>query len=165
MAEDGTALALPTPQAVAEWGQEKRQLLARSHSFELLGNGAPAEEVREAITDEVRASLPAAIAGWEVEARPATTGAEIEGLMAELGRYIGLTGTSMTYDARQEWIGLAAAELAGMPMSLVLPAIVEARRRVPWPNKLVSTICDKIDDRAARLAAEGDKLRRLAELA
>lgn len=161
----GTELAAPMLATADEWALPSRQQLQRSHAFELLANEAGPEEVREALTDEARAILPVALAGWEVEARRPMGDFEIGQLMGELGRYIALTGTNMTFDARQEWIEVAAAELASLPRSLVIPAIADARRRVPWPNRLVSTIFERVEDKAARLDAEGEKLRRLAGLA
>lgn len=161
----GQELALPTQGTVDEWALPSRQQLQRSHAFELLGNDATDQEVREALTNEVRAALPVALAGWEVEARRPSADFELADLMGQLGRYIALTGTSLGHDDRVEWIQVATDELAVLPMSLVLPAIADARRRVPWPNKLVSTIFERVEDKAARLDAEGEKLRRLTELA
>lgn len=113
----------------------------------------------------MRQLLPSAIAGLEREARRPLSEGEIEALMKELGRYIAITGTSMGADERQEWISCAAVELATLPMSLVMPAVVAARRREPWPNKLVAAVFALAEEKAARLDGEAEKLRRLAELA
>jgi hypothetical protein len=129
-------------------------------------NDASDEEIRAAITDEHRAALPEAIRGWQIEARSAFGDAEaVAELFGELGKYIRLTGTSMGHDERTEWIEGAAEELEGFPISLVLPELRAARRREPWPNKLIAGICERIEPKAVRLVEEGERLRRLEELA
>jgi hypothetical protein len=159
-------MTVHTHQAVAEWAQPNRQQLARSNAFSLMANDASAEEIRAAITDEIRDALPDAITGWEAEALPAVRSRDgMRELIAELGKYIRITGTSMGHDERQEWIEGAAEELAAFPMSLVLPEVAAARRREPWANKLVAAVCEKVEAKAARLLAEGDRLKRLQELA
>lgn len=162
----GTQIAPLTQLAVADWDQPNRQLLGRSHAFSLLGNDATEDEVREAITDDLRAALPAAIAGWEAEAMtPRDHPEALKMLAAALGKYIALTGTSMGVDAREEWIAVAIEELSEFPISMLLDTVKAARRSEPFPNRLVAAVCEKVEARAERLALEGVRLRRLAELA
>lgn len=161
-----TAMTVHTPQAVAEWDQPNRLQLARCNAFSLMANNAPEAEIRAAITDDIRAALPGALAGWQAEAERAITSPEgMRELIAELGKFIRITGTSMGHDERQEWIEGAAEELAAFPMSLVLPEVRLARRREPWANKLVAAVCEKVEAKAERLDLEGERLRKLAELA
>lgn len=86
-------------------------------------------------------------------------------LAAALGKYIALTGTSMGVDAREEWIAVAIEELSEFPISMLLDTVKAARRSEPFPNRLVAAVCEKVEARAERLALEGVRLRRLAELA
>lgn len=159
------AIVSATPQMVAEWDRQSRQLLARSHAVELMRNEATVEEVQAALTPEIRSNLDAALRGWEIEAEaPLQSDQGTAQLASELGRYIALTGTSMGYDAQQEWISVAIEELGHYPASLVLDAIRAARRSEPWPNKLVPAVCDKIEVQAALLGVEGERLRKLAAL-
>ena len=158
-------MTVVTHQAAAEWAQPNRLQLARSNAFSLLTNYAAEEEIRSAITDDIHAALPLAIEGWSAEALPAVRSTDyMRELIAELGKYIRITGTSMGHDERQEWIEGAAEELAAFPMSLVLPEIKLARRREPWANKLVSAVCEKVESKAERLEIEGVRLKRLMEL-
>ena len=121
--------------------------------------------MREAITAEVRAELPAALAGVDAEARRPDGEDELADLMAVLGEFIALTGTGMTADAREEWILVAAKHLRALPTSLVMPMVMDAPRREPFANRLVPSIYERVEGKAAVLDAEAYKLRRLAELA
>jgi hypothetical protein len=86
-------------------------------------------------------------------------------LTVELGAYLRLTGGGWHPDDKQEWIAGAADELQEYPMSLVLPELAKARKREPWPNKLVSRVVDAIEPRVARLEAERAMLDALQDIA
>lgn len=159
------AIASLTTGMVAEWAQPSRQQLLRSHAAELLGNDAPVDEVRAALTDEVRGTVAVALAGWREESAPAIMTEEGTAALAiALGRYIALTGTHMNHDARQEWIDVAIDELGEFPLAMVIDAVKRARRSEPFPGKLVAFVCGQIEAKAERLKAEGAKLMKLADL-
>lgn len=152
--------------AVADLAQQSRQRIARSRPAELLANEADEAEIAAAFTDELRRDLALAIAGIGNEMlTPFQNEALEDQLTIELGKYMRLTAGGWHADDKAEWINGATDELASLPAALVLPEVVIARRREPWPNKLVARVCEAIEPRVARLEAERAKLEKLQEIA
>lgn len=154
---------LPTEELMA---RPLRGQLWRSRAGELVTNAAKPEEIAEAITDAARADIAAARAGIDYELVTAAAHQSYEeALTAELGKYLALTAGGWSVEDKAEWLNAATDELMEFPLSLLLPELRLARRREPWPNKLVPAIVEKIEARVQRLHVEDENLRRLEEVA
>ena len=140
--------------------------MRRSRPAELLATAAEPDEIRGAITPELKSAITLAIKGLDNELVCAAAHEDFEdALVIELGRYLALTAGGWTSEARAEWINVAVDNLSGFPLSLLLPALQRAQRHTPWPNKLVANVCDEIEPRAQKLEAERQSLLSLEELA
>ncbi len=84
---------------------------------------------------------------------------------AEIAGFVALTGGGWLPEQRAEFIEQAAADLAGIPVRLLAPAIREARRRIWSPARFVSWVYEHVADDVAKLRAERETLNRLAAIA
>jgi hypothetical protein len=133
----------------------------------LLGNDVEREEIRGAITADVRENLNAAIAGVRTELRSIRDAgdSEHESFAIEIGGFVALTGGGWPPDQRQEFISQAVHDLEEYPALLVVPAVIAARKRVWDPKRFVSWIVEAVEPAVAKLAVERDALLKLSELA
>ena len=83
----------------------------------------------------------------------------------EIGGFLRLSMARYERGARQEFSDQLLIELAEVPLSLVAPALAEARRKLAYPERLVPFIFDFIDARWEKLKIEGERLAKLLELA
>lgn len=154
---------LPTEE---QWGRPNRQRILRSRAAELLANNADEDEIAAAIDEDMRTQLELADNGICTELSTAAGKPAYEdALAAELGKYMRLTGGGWTAEDRAEWINGATDELMDYPLSMLLPELAIARKREPWPNKLVPAIVEKLEPRLARLKAEAETIHTLRALA
>src|SRR3546814_8029535 len=82
----------------------------------------------------------------------------------EIGGFLKLTMARYDREARQEFSDQLIIELAEVPLSLVAPALAEARRKLAYPERLVPFIFDFIEARWSKLKTEGERLAKLVEL-
>lgn len=117
--------------------------------------------------DAERAALPAALSGVTAEMQSAVDlgDRELSAFFAEIAAFLKLTGGGWPAEQRQEWIEQASAELGVFPVSLVIEAVREARRRVHQPSRFVSWVLERIEADVEKLRKEADLLERLAEIA
>ena len=164
---NGVTTQSPPPLPTEEqWARPNRQRILRSGAGELLVNEARSEEIAAALTPEDRRDLEISLVGARVELTPASAHEAFEdALVAELGKYLALTGGGWSAEDKAEWQNAAADELRDYPLSLLLPELRLARRREAWPNKLVPAIVEAIEPRVARLRTECATLEVLKEIA
>lgn len=150
-----------------DWGQQHRQLLARSNACALLNNGADEAEISAALVP-LHDDLRVAIGGHANECQPLRDLADnvLERVIAEeIGGFVRLTGGGWMPEHRQEFIDQCCVEFALIPASLVIPAIRLARRKVFEPKRFVSWVFEFVEKDMARLENEGRQLLDLARIA
>src|SRR3546814_1931225 len=117
-----------------------------------LVNGETDEEIRAALAnfEPSRSGLILALAGWQEETRPVCD-LDDESLHRlieeEIGGFLKLTMARYDREARQEFSDQLILELAEVPLSLVAPALAEARRKLAYPERLVPFLFDFIEAR------------------
>lgn len=151
----------------AGWGQQVRQLLARSNASALLANGAEESEVAEAVKPMI-ADLRAAIAGYQAETVPLSQlpdGVLESVISQEIGGFVRLTGGGWMPEHRQEFIDQCCVEFAALPATVIIPAIRQARRKVFDPKRFVSWVFEYVEKDINRLDIEGKQLAELARIA
>src|SRR3546814_4135912 len=82
----------------------------------------------------------------------------------EIGGFLKLTMARYDREARQEFSDQLIIELAEVPLSLVAPALAEARRKLAYPERLVPFIFDFIEALWSKLQTEGERLAKLVQL-
>lgn len=85
--------------------------------------------------------------------------------LAEIASFVAITGGGWLPEQRTEFIQQAAANLADLPVSLLAPAIRDARRRVWEPKRFVSWIHESVAADLQRLNEERDLIARLVRIA
>lgn len=133
----------------------------------MLANGQEAADIRAKL-DIAPGDIVAAVEGWYEEACPLAemSDAAVERLVDdEIGGFMRLTMSRSSPQARREFSDQVLIELAGVPFSLLQTAMSEARRLLAYPERLVPFVFDFTRARAEKLVAEGDRLRRLSEIA
>lgn len=128
-------------------------------------NAEPEDEVREAITDELRAALAPALRGVRTELCPMQTDEDEARMVVELGRYMRIAGGGWPAEQRAEWIEGAAEELGEYPLELVADAIGRARKRVRYPGEFVPWVVNDIEPAVDKLRIEEQRMTRLMEIA
>jgi hypothetical protein len=164
----GTAIQPPPiPQPAGDLALPVRLSVARSHAFELVGNGADLDEIRTAITPQLRSDLAIAMAGLRVSCMTVEDlrDEEQEAYLAEIAGFIALTGGNGTPEWREEFISQAACDLAEIPAAMLALAIRAARKRVWTSARFVSWIFEYVADDVRRLEIEREKLTKLAAIA
>src|SRR3546814_11725335 len=76
----------------------------------------------------------------------------------EIGGFLKLTMARYDREARQEFSDQLIIELAEVPLSLVAPALAEARRKLAYPERLVPLLFDFIEARWSTLKTAGERL-------
>jgi hypothetical protein len=131
-----------------------------------VATNAPEEEIRRSLTPDVRQALPLAVrAVREALAVPSPHGPEARELVTALGRQIGLLKAGLAAEHKEDWIGLAFAELIGLPFDLVFGALPEVRRRVRFEGDVVPAILESVEPRMSKLQTEQRALEKLEAIA
>lgn len=158
---------LTTPSQENLLARPQRLLLGRSRASALLESSEPEEEIAASLRPEEREALGEARDGLAIEMRSANDLGpdEQEAFTLEIAAFLALTAGGWTADQRDEFLTQASHELASLPVSLSIPAIREARRRVWDARRFVAWIIEDTEDRLRRLSLERDRLNRLAEIA
>lgn len=128
-------------------------------------NLEPDEEIREALTDDVRAQLPVALRGARYELEPVAGEAAAARVIAELTQYLSFGGATMTDPAKDDWLDGCLRELQDFPLGLLLESIPRARKKIKAPWEMVHWVVSDIEDSVSRLRLEEERLARLMELA
>lgn len=142
--------------------------MARANASDLLVNGASDAEIRKSLTPDVSSALAVAYEGWLTETEPlgAAPDAVVDRFIDEdIGGFIALTLASATAEARREFSDQVLIELAEVPVDLARDAFADARRKVSFANRLVPHIFEFVGARLDKLRLEGERLRRLMEIA
>lgn len=161
------ATSAPSLTTEGDWGQQTRQLLARSNACALLANGADEAEIAAALSD-LAPQLREAVAGHarECSALADLPSDVLEKVVSdEIGGFVRLTGGGWMPEHRQEFIDQCCIEFALLPASVIIPAIRIARRKVFDPKRFVSWIFEYVEKDLNRLEAEGERLMQLARIA
>lgn len=138
-----------------------RQSVSGSRALYLLDH-APAHVAAKAITVEMRAALPVALASANARLQP-TPPADV---MMRLAPVLTLTaGAGMTGGARAEWLAAAADALKGIPFDLLERGIRAARSTCDHPSKIIPAILADVKDAWRDRLRERGMIRRLADLA
>lgn len=160
-----TDLSQPTVDVLA---RQSRLLMVRSNAYDRLANGAEPQEIREVMSPELRSSLLAAIDGWSYEMMVMADldDKSIKRIVNdEIAGFLRLTGGGWPSEHRQEYLDQCCAEFAEIPVSLLVPAVRQARRTVFEPKRFVSWVFEMVAKDLARLETEGERLKQLGELA
>jgi hypothetical protein len=131
-----------------------------SQAWDLIGNGAPDDEIAEALSDTTRSAIYPALTGAQRE----RSGADTVALLAGITQFVGLVGQNWTVGGRKEFIGLARQELQALPGAITLDALAEARREVNDGRHLVNWIYNRVASRTARLDAEISRFEKLTAI-
>lgn len=146
-----------------------RLLLARSRAFALVENSNPGEEdeIRKAISPDLQRDLEPAIEGVRRELMPVSSLPEkaVEDFMAEIAGFVALAGGGWEPAQRQEFVEQALQEFADLPVSLVVPVVRAARRKLSWAREFVPWVFTHIENDLGKLQKEHRNLTRLKELA
>jgi hypothetical protein len=145
----------------------KRAFVQRSAAYDLLVHGEtdPAE-IREAMTEELIASLPEALCACRADLAPASHQTQREWMAVKVGAWLRLGhGNSWTDAKTTEFIVGQVEEFAGEPFGLVMEAIGEARRKVEYADKFTKWVADAIQPAVAQLRLEEERLVKLSEIA
>lgn len=66
---------------------------------------------------------------------------------------------------KEDWIGLAFAELQGLPIMLVFEALPEVRGKVRFEGDVVPAVLEIVEPQMAKLRAEQQRLEKLEAIA
>lgn len=126
----------------------------------------PRDEIRDAITDELRSVLPAALEEVGAELEPCSVEVEDRAaLRVEIAKYM-RTGTGGWPQAqRDEWLSGAAEDLEQFPAWLVIDAARRARLEVTAPGRFVAWVVADIRPEVDKLRAEEKLIAELMEIA
>lgn len=133
----------------------------------MLANGQEEAAIR-GMMDITTDDLQTALEGWHAEVRPLAQCSEQtvdRFVQNEIGGFINLTMMNSRPEALQAFSDQVLIEVAEVPMSLLLPAIREARRTVSFANALVPFIFKHVEERMNKLRAEGEQLEKLMVIA
>ena len=133
----------------------------------MLANGQDKATIR-GVMDLTPDDLQTALEGWHAEVRPLAQCSDkaVDKFVAdEIGGFINLAMTNCSPEACAAFSDQVLIELAEVPMSLLLPAIREARRKISFANRLVPFIFEFIEERMDKLRAEGERLEKLMGIA
>jgi hypothetical protein len=121
--------------------------------------------VAAAIHPGLPEQIMTALAGWQAETMclAALPDLELAALVDEIYGFVRLTGGGWPADQRKQFAEQCIQEFAGVPVSLLLPAIQQARKTVYQPGRFVSWVFELIEPKLRLLELEGDRLKRLAE--
>lgn len=156
-----------TSAEIATQAPQLRQFLVQERAFHLAENSAPDEEIKGAITDALKARLPAIVQTFAVALAPPNVD-DTRGptpIFDEVGAYVALTSLGAPAEQRDEFISVAVAKLARYPESLLLPAIDEVTRTTCLPREFLSSVIAIIQPTEQRLLAELRIVQKLVELA
>lgn len=133
-------------------------------------NGEDDDAIRRALgdIDPARSAITKAYRGWQAETLPVRdlNDGPLDRLVRDqIGGFTRLCMTNVDRETRQEFVDQVLIELADVPASLLEPALAEARRKITFPARLIPFIFEFIQDRLDKLQVEGERLKRLAELA
>lgn len=166
MTTNDMVLAAPTTPALADrLAQANRLLIAQSAAFTLLKDGEPDDEVREAVSEEVRGLVIPALAGVRAELAPAQSRDELTALMLEIAAYLRFGGGTMTDAARDEFIDGVLDELREYPLGLLAESVRRSRKRIRAPWEMVAWVVADIEPAVDRLKLEEERMAKLAEIA
>lgn len=120
------------------------------------------------MTPERRSLVETALAGWKEQAKP--YGGDVAEnvdilVVAEITKFVTLVATNWSETQRAEYIDQACCEFEDIPVSLLVDAIVAARKQVYSPARLVSWVFEFVDRPRRKLDAEGAVLTRLKQVA
>lgn len=145
-------------------GQQARLLVASSTACDLVKVDAPVEEIRRALSPDVRRALPVAIRSVAQELAPGSI-QEQEQMAIALGRQIGLLKAGLRVEDKDDWIAIALEEIIHLPPAMVLEALRDVRRRARYEGDVVPAVLDIVDPKVAQLSTEHKRLARLEEIA
>ena len=145
-------------------GLQARQQVASSPAFDLVKTNAPEEEIRAALSPDVRQAIPLALR--QVRQQMAGGGpADQEAVAVALGRQIGLLKAGLAAEHKEDWIGIAFAELQNLPPDLLLDALREVRRSARFEGDVVPAVLAIVEPQVAKLETERKTLERLEAIA
>lgn len=163
--QNAVRISSTKPQDVA-LAQQSKLCVVRSNAYAMLANGAEEEEIRGAISSQLAGEIPAALALVNHELFPVSqlgTG-DLEQVFGEVAAFVKITGGGWPSEQRQEFIDQAMIEFADLPVSLLIPALRAARRKVTWAREFVAWVFEAVERDLGKLEAERDNLARLAEI-
>lgn len=145
-------------------GQQARRLVASSPAFDLVASQAPEEEIRQALTQAVRQSLPLAVRAVKQSLAPGGP-ADHDAIVVSLGRQIGLLKAGLAVEHKEDWIGIAFSDLADLPSDMVMDALKEVRRRARFEGDVVPLVLEIVEPRVHKLETELKVLDKLQAIA
>jgi hypothetical protein len=118
------------------------------------------------MTEELIASLPAALDACRAEAAPARTDRDEKMMAIELGRWLSLGhGNAWPIAQRTEFITGHVQEFSDLPFGLVMAAIADARRHVEFADRFTKSVIAQIQPAVDELRLEEERLVKLIEIA
>lgn len=127
-----------------------------AHVFDLIRNDNDEKEIRAAATPEIKREAAAMIPYVEMDLAPCNVD-DTRGstpVIDMISAYVALALASAPRENREEYITTAVMFVARHPESLVVPAIESICTEKVWPADFVSTVIDRVTEKAARLRQE-----------
>lgn len=163
------SIVIPPSSALAPADDSARQtrlFVVRSRASDLLANGAPVEEVRQAICPALEEQMKIALAAVEAIGATLIDHTEwSETVASEIAAFVKLTGGGWLPEQRQEFIEQAIMDLSDVPLALLMPALREVRKRVWDPKRFLVWINERVEGEVNKLETERNRLRMLREIA
>jgi hypothetical protein len=148
----------------ADAAQQAKQLVISSIAFDLVRAEAPEEEVRAALLPEIRSALPVALRAIAQELAPGGP-EDHDHIALSLGRQIGLLKAGLAAEHKEDWMGVAFAELGDLPPDMVIEALRTVRRKARFEGDVVPLVLEIVEPQVARLNTERKHVERLLEIA
>lgn len=145
-------------------GRQARRQVASSTAYDLVRSSAPEEEIRRALSPELRAALPLAIRSLAQDLAPGGPDDHAEMVIA-LGRQIGLLKAGLAVEHKEDWISIALSEVSERPPAIVLEALREVRRKARFEGDVVPAVLDLVEPQIAKLQTECKHVEHLVALA
>ena len=120
--------------------------------------------MRRALSPDVRSALHIALRSVASELAPGGP-ADQEAIAIALGRQIGLLKAGLAVEHKEDWIGIALAEVVHLPPDMVLEALRDVRRKARFEGDVIPAILDIVEPKVAALRTEQKRLEKLAEIA
>lgn len=135
---------------------QQRQRLMSEHVFDLVRNNNDIAEIRAATTPAIKREAMACIPFVELDLRPCNVD-DTKGkapIFDMISAYVALALATAPRENREEFISTAVVFLGKHPESLVIPTIEAICEERVWPAEFVSTVIERITDKAAKLRQE-----------
>lgn len=145
-------------------GQQARRQVVSSTAYDLVRADAPEEEIRRSLSPAVRQLIPVAIRAVRQEL--ASGGPQDhEQIAVLLGRQIGLLKAGLASEHKEDWIGVAFADLAHLPPDMTMEALRVVRRKARFEGDVVPGVLEIVEPLIAKLQTEKKWLEKLEAIA